>query len=66
MINRAAILLVYKQPAVDWINNKPVSYDRDLVISLEDTNTDRTIYLIRDKDADTPDTLDILTDLKRR
>lgn len=54
MINRAAILLKYKKPAIDWINSANPFPQRGKV-TLDEVNEERTIYLIRDEDADTPD-----------
>ncbi len=57
MINRAAVILKYKSPVVQWINEAdPCDDDPD--ISLESANEDRIVYLILDQDADTPDALD--------
>ena len=53
MINRAAIILKYKLPAVQWINDTD-PYNTDSVISLESVNEDRKVYLIMDEDADEP------------
>ncbi len=53
MINRAAIILRYKEPAIKWINEAD-SDDNSSIVSLKDVNDDRTIYLIKDEDADTP------------
>ncbi len=54
MINRAAILLRYKEPAVQWINDAD-PYDDGHEISLESANEERTIYLITDDDGDGPE-----------
>ena len=53
MINRAAVILRYKEPAVEWINEAD-PYNDDPGITIESVNEERTLYLIRDKDADTP------------
>jgi hypothetical protein len=50
MINRAAIILKYKSPAVQWINEAD-PYNADPGISLESVNEDRKVYLIKDEDA---------------
>jgi len=56
MINRAAVLLRYKKPAVKWINEAdPVK--RSSGITIDSVNAERTVYLIRDEDADSPDIL---------
>jgi hypothetical protein len=51
MINRAAVILKYKEPGVQWINDADPYHD-DPQISLEGVNHDRTVYLISDRDAD--------------
>ena len=56
MINRAALLLRYKEPAVAWINAAD-PYEQDPGITLERVNEERTVYLISDEDADTTDTV---------
>ena len=50
MINRAAIILKYKSPAVQWIN-KADPYNADPGILLKSVNEDRKVYLIMDEDA---------------
>ena len=50
MINRAAVILKYKQPAIDWINS--IEPSNDLIITLEDTNEERTVYLIDEESAE--------------
>lgn len=57
MINRAAVILRYKEPAVKWINDAD-PYNNDPGITLESVNEERTIYLIRDEDADSPADVD--------
>lgn len=57
MINRAAIILKYKEPAILWIN-KVDPYVDVPSISLEEANEDRPVYLISDEDADTPETVE--------
>ncbi len=54
MINRAAVILKYKAPAVQWINDADPGHD-DPGISLESVNEESTVYLIRDQDADNPE-----------
>jgi hypothetical protein len=51
MINRAAVMLKYKETAVQWIHDTDPSHD-DSQISLESANRERTVYLISDHDAD--------------
>lgn len=56
MLNRSALLLRYKEPAVRWINEvDPNPGPR--AITLDDVNEDRTVYLIDDQVADTPEQL---------
>ena len=56
MLNRAAILLRYKTPAVAWINDAD-PYDREPGITLDRVNEERTVYLIHDDDVDPPEVL---------
>ena len=56
MINRAAIILKYKEPAIKWINDAD-PYNENPGISLESVNEENTVYLISDQDADSPDVL---------
>lgn len=50
MINRAALLLKYKEPAVRWINSfDPDDGEPDIELDL--VNEERTVYLIPDKAA---------------
>ena len=56
MINRAAVILKYKKPAVTWINDAdPV--DNNPGITLLSANEDKIVYLIREEDAVTPEIL---------
>ena len=51
MINRAALILRYKQPFVDWINTVDPSSDlHDL--TLADVGRERTVYLIEVEDEE--------------
>jgi hypothetical protein len=50
MINRAALLLRYKQPAVDWINESD-PYKDSPGIELDRVNEERNVYLIPDRAA---------------
>lgn len=45
MLNRAALILRYKQPFVDWINAVDPSPE-SFTLSLADTRDERTVYLI--------------------
>lgn len=53
MINRAAVMLKYKQVAVDWIN--AVDPNPTDSITLESVNEERIVFLVSHEDADTPD-----------
>jgi len=50
MLNRAAILLKYKQPAVDWINS--IDTSDDFLVTLESVNKEKTVYLIDEESAE--------------
>lgn len=52
MVNRAALILKYKEPAVRWINEVDPCPDAP-PITIEETNGERNVYLISDDDADT-------------
>jgi hypothetical protein len=54
--NRAAVILKYKEPAGQWLNDADPYHD-DPQISLESANHNRTVYLISDPDADDDNTL---------
>lgn len=57
MVNRGAILLRYKAPAVEWINAadpRPGSTP----ITLGEVSDERTVYLISDTAGDTPETFE--------
>ena len=57
MINRAALLLKYKEPAIAWINEVDPMHGGP-GLTPEEVNSDRTVYLIADDAADTPETLE--------
>lgn len=57
MINRAAILLRYKEPAIRWINEADPA-DDDPGITAAEVNCERTVYLISDLDGDTQQSVD--------
>ena len=57
MINRAAILLKYKEPAIRWVNEADPFKDNP-GFGLKDVNEERTVYLISDADRNTPQTVD--------
>lgn len=51
MLNRAALILRYKQPFFDWINAADPSPSSHL-LSLAEVNQERTVYLIEVEDED--------------
>ncbi len=51
MINRAAVMLKYKEPIIRWTNDSD-PYDDNPGITLKSANKDRTVYLIQDNDAE--------------
>lgn len=51
MLNRAALILRYKQPFVDWINVADPSPKSD-PLTLAEVNQERTVYLVQVEDAD--------------
>jgi len=53
MINRAAVILKYRQIAVDWINDAD-PYNENPGITLDDVNTERTVFLVHEDVADSP------------
>ena len=57
MINRAAVILKYKPPAVKWINDAD-PYNDDPGISIASVNEERTVYLIHEEQAGTPGELE--------
>jgi hypothetical protein len=57
MLNRAAIILKYKEPAIRWVNEADPSPDGD-PLSMEIANAERTVYLISEDDADGDDAVD--------
>ena len=57
MINRAALILKYREPAVRWVNEAD-PYKDDPGIRLVDVNTERTVYLIDDNTASNPESVE--------
>lgn len=51
MINRAAVILRYKEPFVRWINEAD-PYEDDPGITAENANDDLNVYLITDTDGE--------------
>ena len=56
MINRSSVILKYKEPAIKWINDSD-PYNDDPGITQNSVNSDRTVYLVREEDADGPDSV---------
>jgi len=52
MLNRAAILVRYREPAVRWINEADPDPD-GMTFTLEDVNRERTVYLVSDAHVQT-------------
>ncbi len=57
MINRAALILKYKEPAITWLNEAD-PYNDNPGITKKDVNSDRQVYLIADEVADHPEILE--------
>ena len=58
MINRAAILLKYKEPAIRWVNDPELGDEIDHTEFTEyEINSERTVYLISDEDAETDESV---------
>ncbi len=51
MVNRAAVILKYKEPMVRWINESD-PFDDNPGITLASANEDCTVYLITNTDAE--------------
>jgi hypothetical protein len=51
MINRAAVILKYKEPFISWLNEAD-PYEDNPGITLEGANQERTVYLIDENDAE--------------
>lgn len=56
MINRAAMLLKYKLPALKWINEADPEVP-DQGLSLDEVNSDRNVYLVKQETAESPEAL---------
>ena len=51
MVNRAALLLRYKEPFVQWLNEScPDANEPD--ISMEEANQDKIVYLLDEEEVD--------------
>ena len=57
MINRAALILKYKTPAIKWVNEAN-PYDGETDSTAEEVNEDKTVYLISDEDSETSDAIE--------
>lgn len=55
MINRGVLLLKYKQPALNWINDLNGKEAGVTKLTLADVNHQRLAYLISHEDADAPE-----------
>ena len=55
MVNRSAVILKYKPPMVEWINDTDPREDSPKV-KIEEANREKTVYLISDHDAENLDT----------
>lgn len=51
MLNRGAIILKYREPAVRWVNEAD-PYNDDPGITAESLRQERTVYLISENDSD--------------
>lgn len=51
MVNRGAVIVRYKEPFIDWINEADPSADKTIV-TIQSANKERTVYLISDEDAE--------------
>jgi hypothetical protein len=56
VVNRGALLLRYKEPALRWINEAD-PHPRGRTLALDAVNEERTVYLIDDSVGDTPASL---------
>ena len=50
MLNRAALIIRYKQPFVDWINS--VDSEPENTITLTEANQENTVYLVEAEDTE--------------
>lgn len=55
MVNRTALLLRYKEPAIRWINEADTVEDA-MVLTEKEVNTEQTVYLISDEDGENGET----------
>lgn len=57
MINRGALILRYKEPAVRWINDADPAPNPSR-LTIEQVNEERTVYLVDDAVGDSPQALE--------
>lgn len=57
MINRGALILRYKEPAVRWINDADLAPNPSR-LTIEQVNEERTVYLVDDAVGDSPQALE--------
>ena len=50
MVNRAALVIRYKQPFIDWINSTAIDGDR--LVCAADLQQDSSVYLLEESDSD--------------
>lgn len=55
MVNRTALILRNKEPAIRWINEADPVEDA-IVLSEKEVNTERTVYLISEEDGENGET----------
>jgi hypothetical protein len=55
MVNRTALLLRYKEPAIRC-NNEADPVEGDMIFTEQHVNTERTVYLISDDDGENKET----------
>ena len=51
MVNRGAVIIKYKEPFIQWINEADPSGDNPIK-TIQNVNRERTVYLISDEDAE--------------
>ena len=54
MINRAAVILCYREPFIRWVNEADPYKDNSKVVS-EELKNDRTVYLVCNEDGENID-----------
>ena len=51
MVNRGAVIVKYKEPFIQWINESDPSAEKPIV-TIQNANKERTVYLISDEDVE--------------